>query len=212
MLFLIFILFALSLFFRSQNKIEFLNPENMDEILQSFSVAPYQPGIMCAVSSSMLVYEDCSKNPRQLHWLDCSEPEPKLLGITADLNLSYLQDMCTVELENETLIVLPNNVNEQIQAYNITTGQLKWSVQKMPNQTWQSYSVAGDGNGHFFVADYTYSGIKMFSASDGQYLGCFMNKGDHGLGDVYRLRWCEATSSLLVAHSNGWTGLISDIH
>ena len=191
---------------------EFRNRENMAEIFLTYSVAPYQPGILCAVSTEKLVYAD--KNSRQLHWLDCSEPEPKLLGITANTNLSDVQDMCIAESENETLlIVISHDRDELIHAFNSTTGQLKWTVQKkIPSGTFTSYGVAGDGYGRLFVADDTNKCIQMFSALDGQYLGCFMNKGDQGFGNVRRLRWCETTSSLVVAHHDGWKYFISDIH
>ena len=124
--------------------IEFRNTENLNVIL-THSVAPHQPGALCAVSQSILVYVDMSKNPRQLRWLDCSEAKPKILGITANTNLSSVQDMCTVKLENETLlIVLPYDANELIHAYNSTTGQLKWSTEKkIPSGTFQSLGVAG---------------------------------------------------------------------
>ena len=176
-------------------------------------MTPHQPGALCAVSPSILVYVDMSKNPRQLHWLDCSKAQPKLLGITANTNLRYLRDMCTVKLENEALlIVLPYDAKEYIHAYS-STGQLKWSGQKkIPSGTFKSNSLAGDGSGRIFVADDTNNCIQMFSALDGQYLGCFMNKGDQGLGDVSILRWCEATSSLVVGHYNDYKYFISDVH
>ena len=180
--FLSSILFALSLSFSSTNIIEFRNTENINEILLTYSVAPHQPGVLCAVSPSMLVYENRSKNPRQLHWLDCSEPAPKLLGITANTNLPSVGDMSTAQSENETLlIVLPYDANELIHAYNSTTGQLKWSVQKkITSGTFSSCGVAGDGNGRIFVANWTNHCIQMFSASNGLYLGCFLKKGDQG--------------------------------
>ena len=180
----------------------------------SYSVAPHQPGDFCAVSPSILVYDDFSKNPRQLHWLDCSEPEPKLLGITANANLGSVYDMCMAELENETLlIVISRDANELIKAYSSTTGQLKWSVQKkISSETFMSYGATGDGNGRIFVADATNNCIQMFSTSDGQYLGCFMKQGDQGLGAVYRLRWCEAMPSLVVVHWKDSTTFISEIH
>ena len=192
------------------NKIEFRNKENVSEILLTYSVGSHQPGVLCAVSPSMLIYENRSKNP-QLHWLDCGEVKPKPLGITVDTNLPFVQDMCTIKLENEALlIVLPYDANELIQAYNSSTGHLKWSVEKkITSRTFKSYSVTGDRNGRIFVAN---SCILMFSALDGQYLGCFMNKGDKGLGYLRRLRWCEATSSLAAAHHVGGTCFISDIH
>ena len=161
------------------NKIEFRNKENVNEILLTYSVGSHQPGVLCAVSPSMLVYENRSKNP-QLHWLDCSEAKPKPQGIIANTNLPYVQDMCTTKLENEVLlIVLPYDANELIQAYNSTTGQPKWSVQKkITSGTFKSYSVTGDDNGRIFVADRINSCIQMFSASDGQYLGCVVIKRD----------------------------------
>ena len=125
-----------------------------------------------------------------------------------------MKDMCTIKLENETLlIVISYDRNELIHAFNSSTGQPKWSVQKkIPSGTFNSSGVAGDGNGRFFVADATNKCIQMFSASDGQYLGCFMKPGDQGLGILYRLRWCEATSSLVVAYHDDKKWFISDIH
>ena len=193
--------------------IEFRNTENLNVIL-THSVAPHKPGALCAVSSSMLAYTYYSKNPRQLHWLDCSEPEPKLLGIHANTNLSYVQDMCLAELENESLlIVISCDANELIHAYNSTTGQLQWSAQKkIPSGIFRSNFVAGDSNGRLFVNDHTNKCIQMFSASDGQYPGCFMKQGDQGLGVIWQLRWCEATSSFVVAHRDDAKYYISDIH
>ena len=120
-----------------------------------YSVAPHQAGVLRAVSPSVLVYEDRSSRNPQLHWLDCSEAEPKPLGITAHTNLPYVQDMCIAKFENESLlIVLPYDANELIHAYNSTTGQLKWRIQKrIPSGTFKSWGVTGDDKGHIFVAD-----------------------------------------------------------
>ena len=163
-------------------------------------MAPHQPGILCAVSPSVFVYEDASKDPRQLHWLDCSEPAPKLLGITANTNLSDVQDICVAKLEKETLLIVISRVRDElIHAFNSITGQLKWSVQKkIPGMKMVSFAVTGDGNCRIFVTNATT--IQMFSALDGQYLGCFMKEGDQGLGLVCGLWWCEATSSLVAGH------------
>ena len=207
------ILYVLSLSFSSKNIIEFRYTENLNAIL-TYSVGPHYPGALCAVSPSILVYAYRSRNPRQLHWLDCSEAQPKPLGITANTKLPIVQDMCTAKLENETLLIIISlDANEHMHAYNSTTGQLKWSAQKkIPSGTFNSSGVTADGNGRIFVVDDTNKCIQMFSASDGQYLGCFMNKGDQGLRDVIRLRWCVSTSSLVAAHKNGTKYFISDIH
>ena len=122
--------------------------------------------------------------------------------------------MCIAELENETLLItIPCDASELMQAFSSVTGELKWSVEKkIPSGTFESSGVAGDGNGRLYVADVTNEGIQMFSASDGQYLGCLLKQGDQGLGNPRRLRWSEATSSLVVGHHDNTTWSISIIH
>ena len=202
--------FALKLSFSSTNQIEFRNKENLAEIVLTHSVAPHKPGRLCTVSPPVIVYSDTAKNPKQLHWLDCSEAKPKPLGITVNPNLDVVQDMCVAESENETLlIVMARKENVPIQAYNSTSGQLKWSAQK----SFESFNVEADDNGRLYVADTTYKCIKMFSASDGTYLGSFIKRGDQGLGIPYGLGWCETPRSLVVGHHiNLAQWLISDIH
>ena len=194
------------------NKIQFHDRENLNEIFLTHSVEPHQPGALCSVSPNILVYADTSSKPPQLHWLDCSEEEPKPLGITAVTNLDSVYDI--TELENERLlIVISYDANELIHAFDSTTGELKWSAQKkIPRRTFESHGVAGDDNGGLFVADVTNECIQMFSASDGQYMGCFGKKGDQGLGHVIRLGWSEVTSSLVVGHIVDRKYIISDVH
>ena len=40
-------------------------------------VAPHKPGVMCAATPPILLYVDASKSPRDVHWLDLSESQPK---------------------------------------------------------------------------------------------------------------------------------------
>ena len=203
-----------SLSFSASSKIDFRNRENLNEIVLTHSVAPHQPAALCSISPSVLVYEDTSKNPRQLHWLDCGEVKPRLLGITANTDLTGVQDMCIVESENEKLlIVISYYEHGLIHAYNSVNGQLKWSVpKKIPRGLFSSYAVSGDGNGRIFMADFTNNCIQMFSASDGQYLECLMKRGYQGLGYPQKLRRSETTSSLVVGHNDGTTWSICDIN
>ena len=62
--------------------------------------------------------------------------------------------------------------------------------------------VTTDKRGHLFVCDFKKGNkcIHLFSASDGQYLGCLM-KDKEELGDPGRIHWCEKTSSLITAYS-----------
>ena len=203
----------LYLHFSTAKKIEFRNKENLSEILLSISVAPHQPESMCTVSPSVLVYKDTSTRPVQLHWLDCSGTEPKLLGITANVNLNGVQDMCVVQSENEKLLIVISRDKNDIHAYSCSTGQLKYSIEKkIPSGSFVSFGVAGDSNGHLFVSDYTKNCIYMFSVSDGQYVGCFLNNGDQGLEYPRRLRWAQTSSSLVIEHFKDRKWFISDIH
>ena len=205
-------MFPLSLSFSSPKKIEFRNTDHLNEILLTYSVAPHQPGVVCAVSPSILVYVDISKNPQQFYWLDCSDIEPKLLRITT--NFPGVQDMCAARLENESLLIaISYDANQLIHAYNSSTGQLKWSVRKkIPSGTFKSHGVVGDNNGRLFLTDNTNNCIQMFSASNGQYLRCLIKQGDQGLGLVCGLSWCEATLSLVVSHHNGEKWFLSAVH
>ena len=201
--------FALKLSFSSTNQIEFRNKENLAEIVLTHSVAPHKPGRLCTVSPSVLVYSDKAKNPEELHWLDCSEPKPKPLGITVNPNLDVVQDMCIAESEKERLLIqLARKENVPLPAYNSTTGQLKWSAQK----SFKSFNVEADDSGRLYVTDITNDCIQMFSVSDGQYLKSFIKRGDQGLGIPCGLGWCETTRSLVVIHSNYTHWLISEIH
>ena len=83
---------------------------------------------------------------------------------------------------------------------------------KTTSGTFQATGVAVDDNGRLFVADTANECIQMFSAADGQYLGCLMKQGDQGLTWPNRLRWCDTSSSLIVAHHDGAKYFISDIH
>ena len=160
--------------FSISSEIEFRNRENLNEIILTHSVAPHQV-------------------------------KPKPLGITANSNFRCVQDMCAAESENEKLlIVISYEENELIRAFTCTTGELKWrALKKIPSGTFQSSSITGDVNGRLFVADHTNECIQMFSASDGQYLGCLLKREDQGLGIVEILRWSEATASLVVGHQEG---------
>ena len=62
-----------------QQCIEFRDTNDLSRIIYNHSVAPHKPGELCTVGSSFLLYEDGSKIPRNIHWLDCNEGKLKLL-------------------------------------------------------------------------------------------------------------------------------------
>ena len=137
------------------------------------SVDPHQPELICSVSPSVLVYKDTSTRPVQLHWLDCSGAKPKLLGITANASLNSVHDMCVLQSENEKLLIVISRDRNEIQVYNCSTGQLKYSIEKkIPSGSFVSFGVAGDGDDHLFITDYKNNCIYMFSVSDGHWGVC----------------------------------------
>ena len=189
-------------YFRSADEIEFRDIKNLSQILFNYSDKSHRPNMLCAVSPTVLVYVDRSKYKDQFHWLDCSDTEPKLLGITANTNVS-IYDMCIAEYGNEKLLItLPNKECNPIDAYDSATGQLKWTAEKKVPSTGEIFHSCGmttDDLGRILIGDTTQKCIQMFSVSDGKYLGCWMKMRDLGLNLVRSLQRCETTSHLVVA-------------
>ena len=175
-----------------------------------------QQGILGSVSPSMIVYEDHSRFVR-LHWLDCSQAEPKQQEMTSTLDMVKASDMCLVDGEDEKLLVIISlREDELIYACNSTTGKLMWTaVKKVPDtdKLFQSLSVTGDDRGHLFVLDVTNKCIQMFAAADGQYIRCFKKLEEDGMDkNVIKLHWCHELSSLFFVYENDGKILICDVH
>ena len=126
------------------------------------------------------------------------------MDITVPPNVSQVEDMCCMECEDEqVLVVLPFYETEHIHAYSCSTGELKWAVEKKVSpvrEAFRSRGAAGNDSDRLFVGDYTTDSIHVFSVSDGQYLRCLTRMRDQGYGDVWKLQWCDSSSSLVVGH------------
>ena len=196
---------------RDKQCIEFRNANNLSQVLYTHSVAPHSPLALCTVGSSFLLYEDGFKIPREIHCLDCNEPNPKLLKEKSlTTSLPYLWDMIGVRNGTDELIVGINN--SSIHCYSTATKSLKWSVSgKLPGmqKALHPIALAADGYGHLFVSD-GYNGnmcIQMFSVADGQCLDCLIKEGEQGLGRLHCIDWHSASHSLAVVHwkSDVWS-------
>ena len=175
-----------------------------------------QQGILGSVSPTMIICEDHSRFVR-LHWLDCSQAEPKQKGMTSTLDMVKASDMCLVDGQDEKLLVIISlREDELIFACNSTTGKLRWTTAKKVADTdkpFQSLSVTGDNSGHLFVLDVTNKCIQMFAAADGQYIGCFKKLEEEDIGqNVKKLHWCKELSSLFVVYEKDGKILICDVH
>ena len=163
------------------------------------------PGIMCTTTPFLLLFEDISKSPREVHWLDLigSYAKPAAGKRVVRTKPSGIFDMCFVQDGGKQLLVVTCGGNG-IFTYNTDTDKLEWKVDvKLPGieKDMDFMVLTNDGRGHLFVGDYVNGNkcIQMFSATDGQYLGCLM-KDIEKFGDPCGFRCCEKTSSLLTAH------------
>ena len=166
-------------------------------------MAPHKPGkLLYTAASSTLLYEDKSKTPHEVHWLDLSGTLPKPAAGKRVIHTQehYFCYMCFVQFIDKQLLVVA--CGEGLFAYDTGTDKLAYKVSGRCSgmeKDIHPMGITADGRGHLFVCDWLYGNncIQMFSASDGQYLGCFM-KDEEILGTPAKMYWCEKTSSLVV--------------
>ena len=176
---------------------------NLCPILYTHSVAPHEPRKVYTVGSSFLLYEDRSKEPYSIHWLDCNETKPKFLK-----EKSFTTSLQTLWVCLQFKMVPRNWLSQLLQKMaSIATAQLpkawngEWQ-EKLPGMQKVLYPVhiTTDGRGHLFVSDGVNGNrcIQMFSVSDGQYMGCLIKEGEQGLGHPNTICWHSASHSLAV--------------
>ena len=162
------------------------------------------------MSPSVLVYADRSTARCRLHWLDCDEAKPKsgvLVRNATHVGEDDILFCCVQDRDNQFLVFGSDN---EIFAYNVKTEMVEWNLPK----TGKILDVTGitkDGHSYLFACYYRNSSIEMFSASDGQYLGCLIKAGDQDLGRPWRVLWCETSSSLVVAEDSDFNWIVSVI-
>ena len=189
---------------RDAGNFEFYDINDFTKMLDSYSVVPHDPGCMCVMSESIVLYMDWSRNPRSVHQLDCGTLPPRSRSGNNSLCLSkgMWWDMCFVKEQNKNMIIVASSKTNGIEAYNIDTGSLEWKGQR---RGLQKCGVTSDGHGHIYVCDQAPANrcIHMFSAADGKYQGCLIGEGEQGLGVPLWVVWSEPTSSLIVTHGKG---------
>ena len=171
-------------------------------------VAPHKPGVMCAATPSILLYVDASKSPRDVHWLDLSESQPKPAAGKRVIHAQQdiFRDMSFSKDGNKQLLLVAGG-DGGLFAYDTEMDKLEWKVEEMlPGMKYKfnAFGVATDGHSHLFVSDFANPHkdgngcLQMFSVTDGQYLGCLMKDKEY-LGNPLRIFWCEKMSALLAA-------------
>ena len=178
--------------------LEFCDPNNPQTVTHTHSVKPKTAMSLCVVPPSTIFFADFLK--RYVHRLDCSGSMPTICqSIAYDCEII---DICYAKHSHENLLIVAGD--ERLQAFQADTGQIKWSNKDVHlsglNEEMKPFRIAADGNGRLFVNDENNKCIEMFSASDGQYLGCLIKEGEQGLGDLWGMCCAEATSQLVVSH------------
>ena len=179
--------------FRLSPKIEFRNIKNLSEKIHTFTTGLLYPETFCTASPSTLLFLDKSKQTRDVYWLDCSSTKPKLMKkLSIELEHAFAgYDMCYVPDEVRPLLIGADLRSGN--AFNCLNNEIEWSNWMHGN------SLTTDGK-YLLVCSHARDEIEMFSLSDGKNLGCLITKGQNGLGKPRHVRWCNATSYLVVAH------------
>ena len=196
--------------FSRKEEIEFRSIHDLNKVLYIHSVAPHKPGRLCHVAPSVLLYENTSTEPREIHSLDCSGDEPTPTGSVVHTNITAdIENICCTEYKNEKILVVADK-DEMIHVYNTASGELKWTVKEKQyhEKKFKPGGVVADWRGHLFVIDEVNKCIQMFSMSDGQHLGHFGREEEQSIG---RIDWRDSTSSLLVVYKKDNEYCISDI-
>ena len=178
-------------------KIDFHDEINLDKVILTRIVSPHCPGELCTPSTTTatttLIYHDKSQNSQGLIWLDCAVLMAQVQAMRLP-QLSQIHEMTWME----NLLVATDG--HKIHAFNSSSGQPKWCIDRNMNPK----TLSGDGRGHLFVLDSGNTSIEVFS-TDGNYKVCLIKAGEQGLGVPMRIRWCDTTRSLVVAHCKNKT-------
>ena len=188
---------------RDKKKIDFHNTEDLREVVLSHTVR-HQPGRLCTASPTVLLYEDRTRVPCEIRWLNCNVSPPK--PVTGK-NITFTKqdmiwDMCYVEHEGKQLLVTTRGF-VGIFAYNLRTDEREWRVKGRRGGMKKEIgveSITTDGCGNLFVCGYKNASIWLFSTG-GNYLATIMRH--KSLDDVqpWCISWSKKMSYLLVAHT-----------
>ena len=95
---------------------------------------------------------------------------------------------------DEPLIITTHSLERRLCAYNASVNKREWIIKGTNAQ-----GVTTDGHGHLFVCDADRGCVQVYS-TDGRCLGVLISEGDGGLGKPMKIRWCESTTSVVIAH------------
>ena len=195
--------------------INFHDANKLSKIVQSYKVTPRVPTRLAVLPPSVLLYEDVSKVPHEVRWLDCSsstiKPADELHVTTT--RQRFTQDMCCTKIGGKTLLLTTSGFGGTIQAYNASNNNVDWIVEgRLPGMrnAIKPHGITTDGQGHLFVCDSANKCIQMFSV-DSEYMGGVMKEETQRFDQLSAIWWSVAASSLILVHRDSHTCSISTI-
>ena len=183
--------------------LEFRLVDQLDTVLCVYQTPRQRPTAMHKYSPTLLGYLDVWKDPRKVHWLDCtSNPAIPSSRPTYMTKERHVYDICIVKENEKHLLITtdPKTLNmDSLTAYNLDTGLVEWSISgKVGDQQKDIWPrrVCTDGNGHIFFSDYNYGRIIMVSAK-GAVMSTIVNMWQLGMGKPEWLSWNKCANSLV---------------
>ena len=188
-------------------QIDFHSENRLEKVVLNHVVSSHRPGRLCSASSFILLYEDQSKDPREVCWLDCCTSPPKLAYPAVGSHNTHTEqdivwDMCCVKHGDDKLLITSKGY-QGMYAYNAHSDKLQWKVKgKVAGMEQEicAEALTTDARGHFFVCDRDNECIQIFTVG-GTYLGSLFEERRQSLEQPLKLRWNIAKTSLVVAHT-----------
>ena len=149
-----------------------------------YEIRPVNARAVRILLECILVYNYCSST---------SETGSTFRGVTSTKE-KYIEDICCVEDSDEPLIITTPSLERRLCAYNASVNKREWIIKGTNAQ-----GVTTDGRGLVFVCDADRGCVQVYS-TDGRCLGVLISEGDGGLGKPMKIRWCESTASVVIAH------------
>ena len=192
------------------NRIDFHDAKQLAQIVQSYSVAPHRPFVLCSSNElkARLFYAVGFKmglKLRAVEQLDCHVSPPVPVHENEIAVWFFPTDVCTTQLNGEELLVTTSS--EGVLIIGRKTKQVDFK------NTIKSRSITADRKGNVFVIDHSDECIHRFNLNaQFRYVGILLKGGDDVLGKPVMIRWCNSVSSLVVAHVINETIYISMVH
>ena len=188
-------------------------------MLHTCAVAPEDPGAMCSMSPSILLFATSNEdtNEDSVLKLVCTNSFPRVTGGKKDgkktvaLVENGIGDMCCISHVEAgqviQMIVVATVRYGRLRAYSCRTGDVEWQAKCIlpgMDRRLMATSVTTDGSNRIFVYDGSNTAVHSFSPF-GKYEKLIWRTKDKKCRHV---RWHKKSSSLIVADSYGEMNIV----